>query len=551
MDRLQENLKRTLQVASVIGRDFAFRILQMITGMQEELKSHLLNLQGLEFIYEKALFPELEYIFKHGLTQEVAYNSLLLKRRKEIHERIGQAIEQLYSERVEEFYEVLGYHHSRAEDLPKACHYLELSGQKAMRHFATQEAFGFYREALELLTKQPDTEENRKERVEVILLMFHPMRILGYPEGSLELLREGERLSQLMGDERSLATFHSRMGHYFLIREGNTLAAIEYAKMCWQEAQEAEDLELTATAGVDLCVAYRIAGKHAEIVDLAPRILALLEEAGKEREVFGAGVNAYSLTLLYYGHSMGYLGDFQTGKALLDKAVSFALQMNDRASLGPIELHYGFQLADKGDGPGAAEHFQNALRFLEEVKFLPLVGLAWTGLGRAYHLMGEVETAREYMEKGLKTRWNAGFPFLLSVHFFHLGWLHGDLGDLRAAQEHLAQALRLSQQHHEESMEAVSRIWLGRTLARADPSEAQQAEGHIRQGIQMAEELKLKATASHGYHFLGEFHAARGEREKALENLKRAASIYQEMGMEYWLRQAQAALRRVEEKEEA
>ena len=88
MDRLEDNLKRTMQVASVVGRDFAFRILQTITGMREELKSHLLNLQGLEFIYEKRLFPELEYVFKHALTQEVAYNSLLQKRRTEIHEKI-------------------------------------------------------------------------------------------------------------------------------------------------------------------------------------------------------------------------------------------------------------------------------------------------------------------------------------------------------------------------------------------------------------------------------------------------------------------------------
>jgi predicted ATPase len=71
MDRLEENIKRTMQVASVIGRDFAFRILQTITGMREELKSYLLNLQGLEFIYDKRLFPELEYIFKHALIQEV------------------------------------------------------------------------------------------------------------------------------------------------------------------------------------------------------------------------------------------------------------------------------------------------------------------------------------------------------------------------------------------------------------------------------------------------------------------------------------------------
>jgi class 3 adenylate cyclase/ribosomal protein L40E len=85
MDRMEDNLKRTMQVASVIGRDFAFRILQTISGMREELKSHLINLQGLELIYEKSLFPELAYIFKHALTHEVAYNSLLVRRRKELH----------------------------------------------------------------------------------------------------------------------------------------------------------------------------------------------------------------------------------------------------------------------------------------------------------------------------------------------------------------------------------------------------------------------------------------------------------------------------------
>jgi class 3 adenylate cyclase len=94
MDRLEDDLKKTMQVASVIGRDFAFRVLDAITGMKEELKSYLLNLQGLEFIYEKSLFPELEYVFKHALTQEVAYNSLLQKRRTEIHQKIGQAIEE-------------------------------------------------------------------------------------------------------------------------------------------------------------------------------------------------------------------------------------------------------------------------------------------------------------------------------------------------------------------------------------------------------------------------------------------------------------------------
>ncbi len=153
MDRLEDSLKRIMQMASVIGREFAFRILQTIMGMREDLKSYLHNLQGLELIYEKSLFPELEYIFKHALIQEVAYNSLLLRRRKEVHEKIGQAIEQIYPERLEEFYEMLSYHYYEGEDWGKALKYLAKAGDKATAAYANQEALDYYAKALEVCGK--------------------------------------------------------------------------------------------------------------------------------------------------------------------------------------------------------------------------------------------------------------------------------------------------------------------------------------------------------------------------------------------------------------
>jgi predicted ATPase/class 3 adenylate cyclase len=157
MDRLEEDLKKTIQVASVVGRDFAFRILQTITGLQEELKSYLLNLQGLEFIYEKSLFPELEYVFKHALTQEVAYNSLLLKRRTEIHKKIGQAIEKLYPDRLAEFYEMLAHHYDHGEAWDKATEYHVKAGIKARKNFAFQTALNYFNRAKEILDKlSPD-----------------------------------------------------------------------------------------------------------------------------------------------------------------------------------------------------------------------------------------------------------------------------------------------------------------------------------------------------------------------------------------------------------
>jgi predicted ATPase len=191
MDRLEESLKQTLQVASVIGRDFAFRILQAIMGLQEELQSYLLNLQHQEFIYEKSLFPELEYIFKHALTQEVAYNSLLLKRRKEIHEKIGKAIEELYPDRLEEFYEVLAHHYSRSDNLEKAYYYLRVSSIKAGFRCSLWEAVRFGREAINVLKMLPDTVENKRRRVEVPLLMSGPMVSIGFPDDSLQILEEG------------------------------------------------------------------------------------------------------------------------------------------------------------------------------------------------------------------------------------------------------------------------------------------------------------------------------------------------------------------------
>ena len=153
MDRLEDNLKRTMQVASVIGRDFAYRVLQSITGMREELKSCLLNLQGLEFIFEKSLFPELEYIFKHALIQEVAYNSLLQKRRREIHEKIGMAIEQISRNRLEEFYEMLAYHYLKASNHMKAYQYLVQAGDAAARLYAYAESRLHYAMALEALAE--------------------------------------------------------------------------------------------------------------------------------------------------------------------------------------------------------------------------------------------------------------------------------------------------------------------------------------------------------------------------------------------------------------
>jgi len=150
IDRLEEAPKRALQLASVIGREFTVRLLERISDVHAQLERFLQELKVLEFIYERSFYPELAYMFKHALTHDVAYNSLLMQRRKELHRLIAMAIEELYAERLPESYEMLAYHYERGEVWEKALEYLVKAGQKAQQAYANQEALDHYSRALDI-----------------------------------------------------------------------------------------------------------------------------------------------------------------------------------------------------------------------------------------------------------------------------------------------------------------------------------------------------------------------------------------------------------------
>jgi class 3 adenylate cyclase/tetratricopeptide (TPR) repeat protein len=541
IDRLEDNLKRIMQVASVIGREFAFRILQTITGMREELKSHLLNLQGLEFIYEKNLFPELEYIFKHALTQEVAYNSLLVKRRKEIHERIGEAIEEVHPERLEEFYEMLAYHYARGEALDKASRYQKLSGNKATRNHSVWEAYSFYKEALASLHRLPDTVENKKEKLEVLVLMATPMWLLGFPEGSLLMHQEGESLSKDLQDNRRLAFFYGRLSTYYGYR-GDPHLGVKYSENALEEGRKSKDIDLIVPIAYGLCTSYVGTGRFDKVVDMVPGIVDLLEKTERESDFFAIDMNPYSYLSGCCGLSMAWLGNFEEGKMFLEKGMRHAAQTDDLRTLAFAEWMYSGFFHAKGDWKPAIEHLQKCIKYSGEVKYLGPLAWSWAWLGHAYSCLGDPETGRMYVEKGLKIQRDGGFERFLCHYPRYLGEISLQQGDLKNARSFMEEAVSLSQKYGEKHMEGLSWILLGRILGRTETAQIHKAEEYILQGMKIVDELKLKPLYAQGHLFLGELYANAGQKEKALENLKRAETMFQEMGMDYWLGRAQEDL---------
>ena len=156
LDRLGEDGKRTVQLASVIGRQFLVRLLARIAGLSDRLEGLLRELQALEIIYEQGLLPEPAYIFKHAVIQDVAYNSLLIQRRKALHRAVGEAIEELYQDRLEEHYTELAHHFSQGEVWDKAFTYCRQAGEKAMARSAHREAVGSFEQALNALRHLPE-----------------------------------------------------------------------------------------------------------------------------------------------------------------------------------------------------------------------------------------------------------------------------------------------------------------------------------------------------------------------------------------------------------
>jgi hypothetical protein len=160
IDRLPPNPKDLLQALAVIGREFPLSLIRaVLTKTDDELSALLNDLQLREFIYEQPAVGDAEYIFKHALTQEVAYNSVLIERRKQLHERIGAALETLYANSIEDHLDELAHHYSRSGNVPKALEYHERAGRRALQRSAYTDAMRALTSALELLMRLPESPE--------------------------------------------------------------------------------------------------------------------------------------------------------------------------------------------------------------------------------------------------------------------------------------------------------------------------------------------------------------------------------------------------------
>ena len=243
IDRLPADEKDLLQTLAVIGREFPLALVgRLFSTSDDELNRMLSDLQLAEFIYEQPATGDIEYIFKHALTQEVAYNSVLSERRKQLHERAAQAIEALYGSQLENHLSELAHHYSRSANAPKAVEYLQRASEQAMERSANAEAIAQLTVALDLLKALPDGPARARRETGLQLLLGGVLAVATNP-GNPEVERAFSRareLSAQMNDDSQL--FHALAGLWYRHQvEGEVETSLELAKQLLNLAKSADD----------------------------------------------------------------------------------------------------------------------------------------------------------------------------------------------------------------------------------------------------------------------------------------------------------------------
>jgi tetratricopeptide (TPR) repeat protein len=540
IDRLPAEEKRLLQTAAVVGTEVPLPLLQAIADVPEAtLHRGLAHMQAAEFLYETRLFSEQVYTFKHALTHEVAYGSLLLERRQVLHGRLVEALEALAPERVAEQVERLAHHALRGKVWAKAVTYCQQAGARAHDRAAFGEAVAAFEQALQALAHLPEHDDTRMLAIELRLALGIALGQLGEYRRHLALLGEAEARARALDDRARLGRVLARMTPVRWMM-GDPDGAIAAGRQALALATELSDSILQVEAS------YRLGQVYLGIGDLG-RAAELLrwnvEAADRESGTPRTDVRIWSQALLTL--TLGVLGVFVKGRRHGEDALRLATLAGRGET--PIIAHgcLGHLYLAQGDLEHASRVFDQGLalcRASGNQLWLPAIV---AGLGSASALQGRLAEGRALLEEAISESIRTGARQGHALWVARLSEVCRLAGRGEEAWQHARQALDLARQQKARGHEARALHQLGVVYAHANPPDVKQAEAHYQQALALADELGMRPLQAHCHHGLGTLYAKEGQREQARVELSTAIDMYRAMEMTFWLPQAEATLAQV------
>jgi class 3 adenylate cyclase/tetratricopeptide (TPR) repeat protein len=540
IDRLSARDKEILQTASVVGSDVPLGLLQAVAGLAEdELSAAIGRLQAADFLNETAFFPDRECTFRHALTHDVTYGSLLQGRRRTLHGRIVDVVERLHADRLVEHVERLAHHAVRGEVWDKATRYLRQAAEKAAARSAHRAAVRDYERALEALARLPQTGETTAQAIDLRFALRNGLFAVGEHARIRACIEEARRLAQAAGDEGRLAWASVYMSNYFW-REGDPARAVELGRHALTVADERRDFSLRITARLRLGQAYHAQGDYRRAVECLAGAVAMLPDE-RNRALFGLAGLPSVFCRAFLVWSLAELGEFREGIRRGEEAIEIADSANQMYSRAMARFTLGVLYLAQGELERAVGVLEPGLEIQESGELLALRVMFLAALGHARTLADRPAEALPLLEQSVEASAFARSP----QHPFPL-LFHAE-ACLRAGQiERGAEAASRGLQFSRARGEAGSEAWSHRLLAEAGlrrrPLDVPFVEEHYRRAMALAAERGMRPLVAHCHLGLAELARHSGAGQDVRPHLATAASMYRQLEMSSWLDKAEKAL---------
>lgn len=541
IDRLTPKQKELLQTSAVIGRNVPLPLLQAVSELDEsDLQQELSNLIEAEFIYEARLYPERAFTFKHALTNEVAYESLLREKRRALHAKIVIALEKFAGDRIEEQVERIAPHALRGGLWDKAVRYFWEAGTKGVSRSAFREALLCFESALEALDEQPNSNEKQEQTIDLCLELRNVCFLLGDFDRVHAFLQRAEDTAKDLGDEYRLGRILNFTSSYFGLA-GKPDQAIAAGERALSLNAVREDPALGIVASYYTGIAYHNQGQYRRAIDIFTRALAMIT-GDLERERFGTTTVLSVICRTWLTQCLAQIGVFDEGVRHANDGIRIASDPVQPYSLIYANCSLGILFLLKGDLDDAICVLEKCQRLCESSNIPVLSPLVDSHLGSAYALSGNHDKGLDLLEGADQRIRTIGRK---AGRALRVAWLsHANLlaGRKVKARSDANRALELAREHEEFGNQAWVMKLMGELAAHGDAPDAETAELHYAEAIAMARRHGMRPLQAHCHRCLGTMYNRINRSDQARTELSTAAALYRDMGMSFWLKPTEAAL---------
>jgi class 3 adenylate cyclase/tetratricopeptide (TPR) repeat protein len=523
LDRLEGPVKRTVQTAAVIGREFGLGLLSRVSDTAAEVPGDLETLKHLELIHETRFFPEQEYVFKHAVIQDVAYQSLLLQRRKDLHTGIGAAIEELYAERLEEQAAILAYHYARSHQPDRAVGYALLAGDRAARLFANAEATTYYEQGLRIARSLGASAEARGAEIDAALKLAAvgvTRQDLERDRGNLEAARAHARD---LGDDSRLAKVLYWLGriHYVVVDPETALAC---ARQSLEIAERLGDEDLVSTT---LNLLGRIHYQRSEFTEAAQML-----ERGVDQMRRRSNKSEESTAAGFTGLVLGLLGEFDRAIAHAETGIRLATEIGNPFAEAANRNYRGTIYDQRGEWDPAIDQYDRGARIAgESGDLFRLYIIKWWS-GRAHSMAGDPASGRKLLEESLSLSAKIGTRFGLATQKTELAICLITLGDPAGAIGLCREAIHVAQENGELWTLALAHRALAEARV-ASSSAATEVTAAMQEAVRLLELIGARPELARTHAVDSRLRRMFGDVAGAEASLVKAVTMFRELGMAY------------------